>query len=311
MTIERRTFLKGAAALSTAGLLATATGAVASGAVTLPESPAPAPGPQEWLSVVPERTALHRLTLPGTHNSGAQHGGPWAECQNTGIDAQLRAGVRFLDIRCRAYEGAFSVHHGPFYQHLNFDDVLGICQDFLRENPSETVLMRLKQEYSSESPEAFRELFDGYLEGKGRDSLFLLDDALPALGRARGKVVLLGDSDGLPGVRYGDDGIFDIQDDYQAGPDRKFGLIEAQFRKAASEPGKLYTNFVSTAALLTPRSNADTLNPRVKKLLSGGEGSSWRGLGIVPMDFPGEHGMSELLIRHNSQLAPELRRTTD
>lgn len=299
MTIQRRTFLTGLAALSVTAL--SATGAVA----TVTDSADAAPGTHDWLSAVPDSTPLHRLTLPGTHDSGAQHGGPWTECQNTAIDAQLSSGIRFLDIRCRAFEGAFSIHHGPYYQHLNFDDVLGMCQDFLTANPTETVLMRLKQEYSEESPELFREIFDGYLNRDNRRSLFHLETALPELGTARGKVILLGDSDGLPGVRYADPAVFDIQDDYQAAPDSKFPLIEAHFRKAAAEPGKFYINYVSTAALLPPRSNADNLNPRVGELLSG-DGSSWQGLGIIPMDYPNEHGMAETLIRHNATLAPQL-----
>lgn len=285
--------------MSTAGLLGT--GAVA--AWTAAAEPPRLPGPEQWLSGLPDSTRLQQLTLPGTHDSGARHGGPWTECQNTSLDAQLTSGIRFLDIRCRAFEGAFTIHHGAFYQHLNFDDVLRSCRGFLRAHPSETVLMRVKQEYSDESPARFRELFDGYLDGKGWRSLFHLGTALPALGTARGKVVLLGDSDGLPGVRYGNAELFDIQDEFMAQPERKLELIEAQFRKSVKTPGKLFTNYVSTAALWPPRATSDWLNPRVKRLLGSATGREWRGLGIVPMDFPGEHGMAAALIRHNAALA--------
>ncbi|HWM36308.1 MAG TPA: phosphatidylinositol-specific phospholipase C [Streptomyces sp.] len=295
--MRRRYFLKSLTALSATTLLSTVTTGAAMAAGTR------APVPESWMSQLPDGALLRELTIPGTHNSGARHGGPWTECQNTPIAEQLASGIRFLDIRCRLFEGSFTIHHGPSYQHLNFDDVLGTCRDFLAVRPSETVLMRVKQEYSEESAERFRIVFDDYLDGRGWRSLFRLEPSLPALGEARGKVVLLGDSDGLPGVRYGDGALFDIQDDYMAEPEAKYPLIEDHFRKAVGQLGKLYVNFVSTAALLPPRSNADRLNPRVRELLTSPDNSTWHGLGIVPMDYPNEHGITEALLSHQPAAA--------
>ncbi|WP_111603655.1 phosphatidylinositol-specific phospholipase C [Streptomyces sp. Amel2xB2] len=303
--MNRRHLLRGAAALPFATLLA---GATAAGVHASPPRTADRAAPDAWMAQLPDGAALHELTIPGTHDSGARHGGPWTECQNTSIPEQLAAGIRFLDVRCRLFEGSFTIHHGPSYQHLNFDDVLTGCRDFLAAHPSETVLMRVKQEYSEESAEQFRLVFEDYLDPRGWRSLFRLDAALPELGDARGKVVLLGDSDGLPGVRYGDAELFDIQDDYEAEPESKYPKIEEHFRKAVSQPGKLYVNFVSTAALLPPRSNADRLNPRVRDLLDASENADWRGLGIVPMDFPNEHGLTDALLRHQPTAAGTARR---
>ncbi|MFI0776934.1 phosphatidylinositol-specific phospholipase C domain-containing protein [Streptomyces sp. NPDC021212] len=291
--MDRRGFLKGAAALSATGLV-TGLGGVAVAAPTRP------PAATDWLSGIADATPVQRLTLPGTHDSGARYGGPWTECQNTTIADQLNSGIRFLDIRCRAFENAFPIHHGAFYQHLNFDDVLGACRAFLSAHPSETVLMRVKQEYSEESAAEFRRIFDTYLDDKGWRSLFRLDATLPTLGQARGRVVLLGDSGDMPGVRYADPQLFDIQDDYMAEPFGKYPKIEAQFRKAVAQPGKLYMNYVSTAALLPPRGNADRLNPQVKTLLESASNQGWTGLGIVPMDFPHTtSGLVDALVRHN------------
>ncbi|MET8181725.1 phosphatidylinositol-specific phospholipase C [Streptomyces sp. NPDC005336] len=293
--MDRRGFLRGTAALSTAGLITAAGGAAT--AIAAPPRPLTA---QDWLSAIADATPVQRLTLPGTHDSGARYGGPWTECQNTTIADQLNSGIRFLDIRCRAFDNAFPIHHGAFYQHLNFDDVLGACRSFLSAHPSETVLMRVKQEYSEESAAEFRRIFDTYLDGKGWRSLFRLDSTLPTLGQARGRVVLLADSDNMPGVRYADAQLFDIQDDYMAEPFGKYPKIEGQFRKAAAQPGKLFMNYVSTAALLPPRSNADRLNPQVKSFLEGSEAQGWTGLGIVPMDFPNTtSGLVDALVRHN------------
>ncbi|MET9436238.1 phosphatidylinositol-specific phospholipase C [Streptomyces sp. NPDC006551] len=278
-------------------------GAAAAGAVLLvgaPSARGAARGTQDWMAAHGDPTPLQKLTLPGTHNSGARHGGLWVACQNTTVAQQLDSGIRFLDVRCRVTGDSLAIHHGAYYQNLMFGDILVACRDFLAAHPSETVLMRVKQEYSEDSDATFRRIFDHYLDVRGWRPLFRIGDGLPSLGEARGRVVLLADNAGLPGVRYGDGALFDIQDDYMAEPGAKYPKIEAHFRKAATQPGKLYVNYVSTAALLPPRWNSDRLNPRVHSFLDGAEAGGWKGLGIVPLDFPNTRsGLVESLIRHN------------
>ncbi|ANW19029.1 phosphatidylinositol-specific phospholipase C [Streptomyces clavuligerus] len=288
--MERRSLLTAAAAL-TATALIPPPGALA--------APRRARAPQDWMAAHADTTPLQRLTIPGTHNSGARFGGLWAQCQTTTIAEQLGSGIRFLDIRCRITGDAYAIHHGPAYQNAMFGDVLTACRDFLAAHPSETVLMRVRQEYSEESDAAFRRIFDLYLDGKGWRSLFRIGDGVPRLGEARGRVVLLADNGGLPGVRYGDGALFDIQDEWNAAPAAKYPRIEAHFRRAVEQPGRLFVNYVSTAAYLPPRWNADNLNPRVHSFLDGAAGG-WRGLGIVPLDFPATRaGLVESLLRHN------------
>ncbi|MEI7030961.1 phosphatidylinositol-specific phospholipase C [Streptomyces pratensis] len=292
LSATRRGFLAGALAASAVAVIGAAPAAAASRETVR--------GTYDWMGGLPDGTALRRLTIPGTHDSGARFGGPWAECQNTTIAQQLASGIRFLDVRCRITGDAFAIHHGAAFQNLMFGDVLIACRDFLAERPSETVLMRVKQEYSEESDAAFRRIFDRYLDTKGWRSLFRLDPTLPALGEARGKVVLLADNGGLPGVRYGDPAVFDVQDDYMAEPFAKYPKIEAQFRKAVQRPGAFFMNYVSTSALLPPRWNADRLNPQVHSFLERPETAGWTGLGIVPLDYPTNRpGLVESLIRHN------------
>ncbi|MFD3664748.1 phosphatidylinositol-specific phospholipase C [Streptomyces sp. NPDC058659] len=284
--MERRRFLVGALAAGAGVML----GAPAASAVDV----------RAWMAAHGDGTALRQLTIPGTHDSGARYGGPWTECQNSTISQQLDSGIRFLDIRCRVTGGSFAIHHGASYQNMMFGDVLVACRAFLAAHPSETVLMRVKQEYSEESDATFRAVFDDYLDARGWRSLFRIGGGLPLLGEARGRVVLLADNGGLPGVRYGDGSLFDIQDDYMAEPFGKYPKIEAHFRKAVAQPGKLYVNYVSTAAALPPRWNADRLNPRVHGYLDSAAASGATGLGIVPMDYPNTRsGLVEALLRHN------------
>ncbi|MEU2433480.1 phosphatidylinositol-specific phospholipase C [Streptomyces sp. NPDC007861] len=290
MSLTRRGFLAGAAVASATALI----GAAPAGA-----APQRVLGTQDWMSGIDGGRALRTLTIPGTHDSGARFGGLWAECQNTTIAQQLDSGIRFLDVRCRVTGGSFAIHHGAAYQNMMFGDVLVACWDFLGAHPSETVLMRVKQEYSQDSDATFRAIFDDYLDNRGWRPLLHIADTLPSLGEARGKVVLIADNGGLPGVKWWDGSLFDIQDDWNAMPDAKYPKIEAHFRKAVEQPGRLFINFVSTSAYLPPRWNSDNLNPRVHGFLDG-TANGWKGLGIVPMDYPGTRsGLVESLIRHN------------
>lgn len=292
MALDRRAFLIGATAAGTAAALGAASAGTAS-AKTL--------GTQDWMAGLADSTPLQRMTIPGTHDSGATKGGLYVACQNTSIAQQLDSGIRFLDVRCRVTGGSFAIHHAAFFQDLMFGDVLVACGNFLAAHPSETVLMRVKQEYSEDSDATFRAVFDDYLDHRGWRPLFRIADALPAsLGQARGKVVLLADNGGLPGLRYADGNVFDVQDDYNTEPFAKRGRIENQFRKAVQQPGKLFVNYVSTAAYMPPRWNSDRLNPQVHAFVDGSELAGRTGLGIVPMDFPNTRsGLVASLIRHN------------
>ncbi|MGW0395213.1 phosphatidylinositol-specific phospholipase C [Streptomyces sp. NPDC003042] len=293
--LDRRGFLAGALAVGAGAAVGLGSAGTAS-AQTLGTL-----GTQDWMSGLADSTPLQRMTIPGTHDAGARHGGAYVACQNISIAEQLDAGVRFLDIRCRVTGGSFAIHHGAFYQNLMFGDVLVACWNFLAAHPAETLLMRVKQEYSEESDATFRAVFDDYLDNRGWRPLFRIADTLPAsLGAARGKVVLLADNGGLPGLRYADGNVFDVQDDYMAEPFAKRGKIENHFRKAVQQPGKLFVNYTSTSAYMPPRWNSDRLNPQVHSFVDGGELAGRTGLGIVPMDFPNTRsGLVASLIRHN------------
>ncbi|MFI6944238.1 phosphatidylinositol-specific phospholipase C [Streptomyces sp. NPDC050418] len=295
--LGRRGLLRGAAGATAAGLLAYAGAGTARAASS---SAARAAAPADWMGGIADGTALQRLTIPGTHDSGARFGGLWVECQTWTIAEQLAAGVRFLDIRCRVTGGSYAIHHGAFFQNLMFGDVLIACRDFLAAHPRETVLMRVKQEYSEVGDAEFRAVFDDYLGTRGWRSLFHIGDTYPALGAARGKVVLIADNGGLPGGIRWNSSTFAIQDDYNAEPFGKWPKIRDHFRRAAAAPGPQYINFASTAAGLPPDWNADRLNPQVRDFLNSGESAGWTGLGIVPMDFPNATGgLLEAVLAHN------------
>ncbi|PHM27526.1 phosphatidylinositol-specific phospholipase C domain-containing protein [Xenorhabdus innexi] len=104
-----------------------------------------------WMKNIDDKKSIALLSVPGTHESCATYS-PDRDlfgviiCQTLSVETQLQKGIRFLDIRCRAIDGIFAIHHDLVYQKINFGDVLNQCIDFLSSHPSETIFMRIKQE---------------------------------------------------------------------------------------------------------------------------------------------------------------------
>ena len=126
----------------------------------------------DWMGAVSDQASLGALSIPGTHDTLAIHGGwaPWAyETQENHGDsaatltAQLDAGIRAIDVRVRVVNNnsAFAIHHEDVYQNANFDDVLSHARDFLAAHPTETILMDLHGECDGDSTEG----------GSGRSSI--------------------------------------------------------------------------------------------------------------------------------------------
>ncbi|WP_348534318.1 phosphatidylinositol-specific phospholipase C [Kitasatospora sp. GP82] len=262
-------------------------------------APVPAVGlaPGDWMSGLGDATPSARLTVPGTHDSCARYGGALTECQTLSIGQQLESGIRFLDIRCRSVGGSFAIHHGPVYQQLMFGDVLVSCASFLAAHPRETVLMRVRQEYSQVSDADFLAVFDDYLDNRGWRGLFHLGATLPTLGAARGRVVLISDVPSLPAVGWWSPEL-DIQDNWTVPTlfdrPRKYQDVVRQIDRAAAAPGSggpLFVDFLSgSSAGCFPTDCASYVNPRVQSYLSDYATSHGRPpLGVIVMDFPERH----------------------
>ncbi|MEU6239106.1 phosphatidylinositol-specific phospholipase C [Kitasatospora sp. NPDC047058] len=280
--MSRRAFTRTAllGALAAAGL---ATGTSRASALGLP-------GGADWLGTVDPQASLARLTVPGTHDTCSLHGGPLTQTQTLALPDQLSAGVRFLDIRCRAVDGVLAIHHGPVFQKTFFGDVLNQCLAFLAAHPGETLVMRVKQEYSTVSDAEFGTLFADYR--RRWDGLFWAEDRIPRLGEVRGRVVLLADNGGLPGLRWGGPHT-DIEDDYDIGTifelnSRKWPETSAHLNaaRAATDPQRLHLTFTSSSGWgLWPRQAADAITPKLRGYLGGLDRTTRPVLGTVPMDF--------------------------
>ena len=74
---------------------------------------------KEWMNEVPDSESLTKISIPGTHDTGtAEASGAYVQCQSWSVAEQLKAGIRYFDIRARRVGSVFAIHHGPYYANL-------------------------------------------------------------------------------------------------------------------------------------------------------------------------------------------------
>ena len=157
--------------------------------------------PNAWMAGIDDSAYISEMSIPGTHDSGALYEPvePSAKCQTYTIKDQLDMGVRFLDMRCIISGGGFNVVHGVVYQAQSFDDTLADCYAFLRNNPSETVIMSVKPGVDQLNiTKLFTKILKKYISAD--PDMWYTEQAIPQLGDVRGKIVLFNRFDGDSGL---------------------------------------------------------------------------------------------------------------
>ncbi|KAM4631283.1 1-phosphatidylinositol phosphodiesterase [Polymixia lowei] len=240
-----------------------------------------------WMAGIPDSWPLSEITMPGTHNTMALYGGALAECQSWSLASQLRAGVRFLDVRVRHVRGNLTIHHGVSYQRAHFGHVLEGVADFLNQHPSETVLMRLKEEFS-ETYDIYGAVVS-YIHRYAHWDLLWHSRLMPTMGQARGKLIVLQDFSGPDlGMRYGS---LDIADDWKVPtllhvPEKWQSVHEHLEAAPAGNKAMIFLTYASGAGVFAyPNAIAQRINARVYDYLTAKMGQNQR-FGIITMDFP-------------------------
>jgi len=285
-----------------------------------------------WMSYIDNDKKLTDLTIPGTHDSGTypSNYGP-AKCQTMNFPDQLNSGIRFLDIRLkRGYDAdkdhVLWVYHGIASMDISFNGkVLGDCNQFLSQNPSETIIMSIKNE-SNPGNDLDREKFydDLKIAMAQFPNLFYTENRIPSLKEIRGKIVLvrrfgLGNRaqiglnlyDNWPddssngfinnGISYY---VQDVYYSWSSGTDRanKFNEYVKDALNIAKDGSRatLFFNFSSATGVTggvlpfasTPRDLADAVNPLFIKYMQNYSKGRY---GIIPMDFPETPSNKELI----------------
>ncbi len=151
----------------------------------------------DWMKNIPDDYLLSNINLVGTHNSCAQfiNFGFISKCQNKNIFDQLKMGIRFLDIRFNFDGNNLFINHSFLKckasrtkkENLLFSDVLASCETFLKENPTEVILMTIKREAGKSEEETFDFFYNTYAKN---NNIFYLKNEVPFLNEVRGKIVL-------------------------------------------------------------------------------------------------------------------------
>lgn len=117
----------------------------------------------DWMATIPQNVWLHTLSIPGAHDAatynltGLLPSAQASYCQSLTIDEQLKAGVRAFDLRV-PYIGVSSpttatvhLYHGQVDTKVLFKDAMDYLISFVKNNPTETVIVLVNKEYSKPS----------------------------------------------------------------------------------------------------------------------------------------------------------------
>ena len=210
-----------------------------------------------WLSNLPDDTALQTLHIPGTHNSAAlfEPLPGTAKCQSLSIAEQLSAGVRFLDIRCRHQNDRFDLYHGMANQKQTFALLQQTLTQFLETNPGETLIVSVQETSGSRNnTRTFTETFLDYQ--KLAPELWSEVSTVPTLGQVRGRMVLLRrfrspQPIGIPATNWNSNSIHTtelllIQDHFKVQKlETKWRKIQQLWATQSKHPELLALNFTS------------------------------------------------------------------
>ncbi len=303
-----------------------------------------------WMSTLNGAKKINRLTIPGTHDTGANHliGINVADqCQSQSYQAQLESGVRFFDIRLvlvRANNNQrgipdvnFAVHHGTNYQESYLDKesnysnnpactsfVLQPCIEFLKQNPTECIVMSIKQEKPAEDIKTFQDAFVALVRHQDREAkYFWVQNRVPTLEEARGRIVIVSRlNDGsypadflYCGINWPNwnKGIYqeaevDVEDHYEDEDGQKWGKVSDHLDKASGKVANphgghyggdaddfWYVTFTSYTPF--PNLRAEVMNPKLLGYLNSRQNAPGRHkrLGTIVMDFPRQDVIDKII----------------
>ena len=248
----------------------------------------------DWMKDIPDNTQLSQMTIPGSHNSCALFGICCARTQTWTLVEQMRAGLRFFDIRLRRIDNTLKAYHGFVDQKETFDHILVYAFDFLEKNPSETIIMEIISEYEPKnSTKTFSDLYQEYITTY-EDKIVSYNNKDITLGEIRGKILVIkvfeGNTCRIPN--------FLIQNswtvNFRCYLNKKKRKIKENLHRALSiNNSQIFLNYLSASsdyAMMTPYTAAKQCNELPMRYHGR--------LGIVVADYPGED-LIEHLINQN------------
>lgn len=269
-----------------------------------------------WMQDIEDNRLVCKMSIPGTHDTGAYTGNAWVKTQDKNIEQQLNSGIRFFDIRLVHQNGVLKLCHGSHIFDTTFvGDVLKTTAEFLKEHPSETVIMTIKRDHDLDNDGAtkYRIALTKALEGDRALTPYMVKSFNPdfTLGDLRGKMLIIS-RDGWMMTPSGqvkswpDNASFTssiestngsstpihVEDHYKSRAGDKVSYVAQNIRKAqaafSSSQNDWFITFSSSAGrngLSWPRTTTGDIDPHVDKILRGNE--NFRTSGILVFNFAG------------------------
>ena len=254
----------------------------------------------DWMSKLDDNVSIRSINMPGSHDTMALYSiaDLAGQCQSLSLHDQLNLGVRFLDIRLKEDHDKLKAVHGFIDQKVSFEKITKTIETFIEKNPSEFIIMSIKEEADPSNSEiSFENALKTYLN----KDIYLKDTELPnKLGDVRGKVMLLSrykeSTIGVPAYEgWADSKSFTmpndiyVQDTYQiTSAEQKQDEIVKCFNEAGHA---LKINFLSAYRTNTfppsySVSAAEDINPWINK-----EINKYNDRNVVLYDFVTEENM--------------------
>ena len=285
-----------------------------------------------WMKDIDDSRDLFSLNLAGTHDCVTQYVqlSYFAKCQDRNIYEQLNLGVRCLDIRVKSKGNRLSMVHGicnafvnPSHisRHMDMEDVLNHCYNFLSRNPTEAIVFQFKNDSGREQEKCFDNLYNTYI--KGNEDKWFLENRAPSMSECRGKIVLIRRCKKADKKEYNDlnTGIdfsgwveqtmaepqplvlktsgenqmtFTVQDRYKYRPEPRWReCIKPFLDTMKAFDGSYVINYLSTAGgLKGPYNNSKYINPQ----FIGYPLDSSKYYGTIYMDFPTKELVEKIII---------------
>ncbi|KZZ90529.1 PLC-like phosphodiesterase, TIM beta/alpha-barrel domain protein [Moelleriella libera RCEF 2490] len=300
-----------------------------------------AKGNADWMAKLPDKVRLTDISIPGTHETMTYSIRGKLQCQNARLKTQLRAGIRYIDIRLRLVDNKLQVYHANTYTKHSFHEVLDTVFKFLDRHPKEALIMRIREEQEPKGKNtvsfetALRKAL-GSPAGQKHIWDYKPQDRLPRLGQMRSKVLILqnfltdaqkkgGHKGKAPPEQPGNFGVawknkdrMALQDVYNVG---KHNIIRTKWRitkealrtalRAPHSDRRLFISHSSAAVTIKPitaargpkGSRRKGMNELTTRWLTyKKKGKKPVGrVGVVVFDFPGKKAINAV-IRRNKRL---------
>ena len=294
---------------------------------------------QNWMQEIEDNRLVCKMSIPGTHDTAADTGDGWTKTQEKSIKEQLKSGIRFLDIRLGYKDGVLKLCHGSaVFNKTLTEDVLRTTAEFLRDHPSETVIMTLKEDLGGDKQTYYQALtraleadpsLTAYMAGNFRGDFTMKD--------LRGKMLLISRhwwSSTKSGriLSWKNNDAFDttieayegggtplhVEDHYKARAGEKVNYVATNVRKAnaafSSKNNEWFITFSSYTGSLggeQPYYTTGYVDPHVINILKGSE--NFRTCGILVFNFAGwfdyggkkGNGLTRAVINLNGIPQPE------